>query len=441
MSEGAGTASSSAREERLAALGAALAAELEHSPGREAALAYARTRLLEGSAARGRAGSATRRSRLTFWIPAGAAALGAALLLWPAGEPTMRVAGEAVSRAVVPGTVFVAPMGNALDLELSQGAALTLAPGAGARLERMARDGAELRVERGTLRVAVTRSRPWRQRLWHFDAGPFTVRVTGTRFALGWDPAGEVATVHMDEGSVVVSASCLSESRVLRAGDVFRHSCRRSPSVTPLPVAPGGAAHEAAAAAPAVPVSPPAPPPPRAEPRRASERRPPPTEAPAAPSAQAVEGWRAHFQAGRYAEAYAVASRAGFARELARGTASDLLALGDTARLAHAPERAFEAYRSLRRRFARGSAAAQAAYALGRLHGDERGEHLEAAGWFATYLKEAPRGPLAAEAAGRQLDALRRAGRTDEARRLAARYLAQHPDGPYRDLARSLAAP
>jgi len=123
---------------------------------------------------------------------------------------------------------------------------------------------------------------------------------------------------------------------------------------------------------------------------------------------------------------------------LRRESAGSLIALGDAARLAGAPDRALEIYRAVRRRFRGTRAAARAAFALGRVSFDARRAHTEAARWFATYLRERPRGPLAREALGRLIEARRLGGDLKRARKASQSYLKRFPDGPHAPLARSL---
>jgi len=92
----------------------------------------------------------------------------------------------------------------------------------------------------------------------------------------------------------------------------------------------------------------------------------------------------------------------------------------------------------LRSRFPGGERAATAAYALARVHFDQRGSFNEAARWFRTYLSERPSGSLVREAQGRLLECLHRSGNRSAAERQAELYLKSYPDGPHSKLARSL---
>ncbi|HEY8078096.1 MAG TPA: tetratricopeptide repeat protein, partial [Labilithrix sp.] len=116
--------------------------------------------------------------------------------------------------------------------------------------------------------------------------------------------------------------------------------------------------------------------------------------------------------------------------------AADLLSLADASRYARNFARAEQALRATRRRFPGTDAAAAAAFGLGRIAFDARRDFAAAGDAFDVYLHERPNGPLAREALGRALEARTNAGDTARAQALAARYLADFPDGPHAQLAR-----
>ena len=72
-----------------------------------------------------------------------------------------------------------------------------------------------------------------------------------------------------------------------------------------------------------------------------------------------------------------------------------------------------------------------AAFLLGRVALEQTKNPAKAAVWFGTYLKEAPDGPLAEQAAGRKIKALVMAGAEEEAKQAARGYLERYPDGLY----------
>jgi TolA-binding protein len=91
----------------------------------------------------------------------------------------------------------------------------------------------------------------------------------------------------------------------------------------------------------------------------------------------------------------------------------------DAARLGGRPGRARAALNALRARFEVHRAHPEAAYRLGRIAFDTDQDYATAARWFERYLRRAPNGSLAAEAPGRLMDGLRRAGQPERARQAA----------------------
>jgi hypothetical protein len=103
--------------------------------------------------------------------------------------------------------------------------------------------------------------------------------------------------------------------------------------------------------------------------------------------------------------------------------------LGDTARLQGDVERARHAYTVARGRFAGSLAAGNAAFALGRLAAES--EPAQAAQWFERYLREQPRGPLAASADDWLFELAVRAADAAHLREVAERYLQRRPAGAH----------
>jgi TolA-binding protein len=284
-------------------------------------------------------------------------------------------------------------------------------------------DGAEVSLENGSLRANV---RHTGHGAWRVSAGPFSVRVTGTRFALDWSPSSQVFSLAVSEGSVIVSGSVVGNAWPLRAGEKLVASVaegrvelvnpERSPDVVvdAKPVTAAPAAQTSSAARAPAPFT------------DGSTRVKP-------------EGdWREAAKGGDLKQAYALAELSGFKAACGSANAAELLVLGDAARLSGRADRAREALLALRQRYPRDSRRAAAAFALGKVAFDSRGAYGEAAEWFATSIREAPGGPLAREAAGRRVEALRHAGDLAGVRAAATDYLARYPDGPHAPVARSV---
>ncbi len=294
-----------------------------------------------------------------------------------------------------PGATFLAaPADVELPVAFSDGTKMKLLPRARARVTETTDRGARVLLESGSLRADVVKRKNAR---WGIDAGPFHVRVTGTRFDVAWDPASETIAVALEHGGVVVSGCSLgAEGRTVSAGQRLVVSCK-----TPAPEA---------SSATAIPSGAPA-----LEPKPATSLLDPPSIAhpPDRAARPAVEP-----------------------PELAMASANELLRMADTARYEGKHERARSALTALRRRFPGTPAAAAAAFELGRIAFDNREAYVEAADWFDTYLREQPQGGFAREALGRALEASVKAGDPKRTRELATRYLAAFPDGPHSRLAR-----
>jgi TolA-binding protein len=263
------------------------------------------------------------------------------------------------------------------------------------------------------------------------QTGPFVVLVTGTRFDLDWNPATDHFSLALYEGKVTVSGCTFGTGKRLVAGERAEASCKAGKqSIAPLSAAEKDAARSAAPAVvaereePAVTAIPPA------------NAAKPAHDAPHASNAKNHD-WPSLARSGRYGEAYALASSAGIVEECGRRGAGDVLLLGESARLTGHTDDARLAYQAVRRRFGGSPEAAQAAFNLGRL--EVRGGRKGAsAGWFETYLREQPSGPLAQAALGRLLEARVELGDTRAARDTARSYLERYPAGPHADEARKV---
>ena len=92
---------------------------------------------------------------------------------------------------------------------------MVLAPGSRATVGEVSRHGAELTLATGSASVHVVHREHTR---WLVNAGPFRVRVTGTRFQVGWDPKSDEFRLAMAEGSVTVSGCGFGDAGPRLAG-------------------------------------------------------------------------------------------------------------------------------------------------------------------------------------------------------------------------------
>jgi TolA-binding protein len=358
-----------------------------------------------------------------------AVALGLFLVVSRPARPPLTFTVGTPGRPGVLGESVAAPERSGTSLRFSEGSRMALDPEARASVARLDATGAELVLETGRAHVDVV---PRPENAWHVRTGPFVVAVTGTRFDLEWDAAHDHFSLELYEGKVTVSGCSFGAGQKLVAGQRAEAACKAgTQSVAPLP---------ASASAPS----------PRAPSTSESLPAPPATATPVLPAATDVRhapndspgttapnDWAPLARSGRYADAYALARSAGVPLECARRGADDVLLLGETARLTDHVDDARLAYQTVRRRFAGSAAAGQAAFNLGRLEA-RAGNGAAAAGFFETYLREQPRGPLAQAALGRLLEARVGLGDTRAARETAASYLERYPAGPHAEAARKV---
>ena len=374
-----------------------------------------------------------------------------------------------ISTSTLPGEVdrlLVADAHSDLPLRFADGSSLTFRAGTSGRMRRLGGDGAEVVLEQGRLEAHVVHTP---STLWLVHAGPYRVRVTGTRFAVVW--LASRLDVSLFEGSVVIDGAVLGAGVPLRAGQ--RLSVDRGVVRTdPLAADEAGHAATIALAAPtsaptapmpAAVVAPEGPPTaaapatgaavypgavasrqgsvashPLEAPPMAPEREMAPNET-ALARARVVDDndWLALAKHGAYAEAFSAARRAGWPRLCHRLDAHRLLTLGDVARYAGARARAREAFEALVRRFPRDPLAADAVFSLGRL-AFESEKSDRAARWFRRYVDDWPQGPLADQAVGRLVECAIHMHDAEAARGAARAYLARAPRGPHAQLARQI---
>ena len=354
--------------------------------------------------------SAASRARPSWWAISAAAAVVAVLIGVAFGA--YRFAGQ--SGGPEPGAWVQTGENERLPVEFSEGSRVVLEPRSRVRVATVDPRGARMVLERGMVSATIVHRGDTR---WSFDAGPFTVRVTGTELSVSWDPATEQFELEVQAGSVVVSGPLVEAGRTVRSGQrcevrvrqaslEVSHVTRRSPQapsyeVTELPVL-----------APSTAPEPDAP-----EPRARSDRF----------------SWQKLERQGKYAEAMRAADHVGLDQIYATAPAEELMALARTARLAGHADASARALRSCRVRFAGTTHAGTAAYLLGM-----SASPAAAATWFSTYLSEQPGGPLAREAAGRLIESHQRAGNAAAARDAAQSYLSRYPAGPHASFARKV---
>ncbi len=373
---------------------------------------------------------------------AAAAALAVVLILGAtrrSSEALSFVVGESAEPGKV-GQWMASPPGG-LPLRFSEGTEIVLQAGTSARVAHADDHGADLLLERGSVRANVVHRDSATG--WTVHAGPFEIRIVGTSFDTAWDPAEGSLDVGVTEGRVMVTGPLLDEGRAVRTNERLRVSLKSSrfemtktASPFTVPSESPKAPSEAATGTPSIAPDPA----PSAEPAPSgpstTTAAPQTSGAPhASASASASTGpWRDLARSGQHKAALDAVMSVGIGRVLADSSGADLLLLADSARFAGDTGLAKQALVAARGRGEKG----RTAFLLGKIAADSSSSPGEAAQWFEIYLSEAPGGGLAEQALGRLIELYRRTGRSGQAQAAATKYLAKYPEGGYAKAARSV---
>ena len=295
--------------------------------------------------------------------------------------------------------------------------------------------GAHVAIADGSIDVFV---KPRRDSSWRFEAGPFSIMLRGTAFRLGFEAAEGRLDLSVKTGAVDVRGARADRVLTLRGGEsleLFANPPREAPIAIPVQVTQESRQPE-------VPTTLPLPTPletPQASLIAAK------LAAHGGPGRLAMHDgvshpvpWSALIAEGDFSAIVQDAERRGLDVTLARGSALDLITLGDAARYTRKYEMARQALLALRARFPGSDRAKDAAFFLGRLSEVGPASSDTALTWYDTYLGEASRGPYASEALGRKLTLLVRMDR-ERARTVARTYLQRFPEGNQAEFARSVA--
>ncbi len=365
-------------------------------------------------------GGRGRRQVFVWAVPA--LAVAAALAVWLFLPRALRY--EVVG-APAGGEYVSAPRDHAAALHFSDASSVEVSKGSQVRVAETSRTGARVLLERGRLSVHVVHQD---RSDWTFVAGPYEVKVTGTRFELAWDPAREALELELSEGSVEVASPLSTGQVAVRAGQAFRAELGKQSLVDTSTLSRRSATEPVAPEAVA--------PKPGAEPAKAAPLAGR-AAAPAAPLPSARLSWTELVAAGRFEAVLAEASTNGTAACVARCSAADLGALSDAARYKGRSELADQSLRALRERFAGTAAGRSAAFMLGRLR-EERGAQTDARSFYEQYLRESPGGPYSGEALAGKMRTTAATQGPAAAASVAREYLRLYPGGVHAKTARNL---
>jgi hypothetical protein len=339
---------------------------------------------------------------------------------------TLQIANHAVSWTVDGASVgqgtYISPVHKEADVRFSEGTAFAVQRGSRLRVAEVGAKTVKAVLEVGASRVRIAHRSPVSFRI---EAGPFSVSPSAVASLMVEWLADELLRVSVFEGETSVLGT--PSPLYLRAGQQVSANARDGTvEVGPLAAAavPSAASPEARQA--------PAPPTSGGEPATAL--------APALPSAGTSRrsSWSDAVTAGDYAGVLRDAERRGISSVLSDAPLADLVALADAARLSGRVELGKRALIAERTRFARTSAAKDAAFYLGRIADDHERASGAAITWYETYLSEAPHGHFAAEAFGRKMVAVSRQSGRVAARDAAVEYLRRYPAGAHAAFARDL---
>jgi ferric-dicitrate binding protein FerR (iron transport regulator)/TolA-binding protein len=366
----------------------------------------------------------------------------ASFLVWLVLRPaamTFAVGGTAEGRVGAALTTLESP----LPLRFSDGSEVELRAdphsGAAMRVVELRRDGARVTLESGRADVHVVHRQNTQ---WLVSAGPYDVRVIGTRFVVAWNPETQGFALSLAEGRVEVSGGSLPAPVVVLEGQTLQVDPRAgsfrlaneqrevppdnagalpdsTPPLVPTPSSGASASEPMGGGANPDPDS-------RPPDRRRVSKEERPT-------------WLELATAGKYVEALAAAEGEGFGKICERAALPELVSLAQAARFARDTARSRQALQAARTRFASDPKAAVATFLLGRLALEGR-DFVAAERHFRDYLAAHPRGPLAAEVYGRLLETLEDGGHHESARNEAVRYLEQFPHGSYATMAKKILA-
>ncbi len=316
-------------------------------------------------------------------------------------------------------------------IHFTDGTEVRLERDALARIRYVTPNGAALAVERGYLHAQVVHSA---KSEWQFDAGPFTVRVTGTSFGLTWEPEQSRFDLRLEQGSVTVSGPIANEPIPVRSGqwltiqtrsnEVLIRDLAGSPTAqapTPVRSVLSSETTDSIDTDSGVPLSVPA-----AEETRIR-----------AVATEAPHNWVAELARGHLDAIVKDAQSRGLEECLSKASSDELSALADAARYTRNNGIAHKTLVTIRQRFAGSRKATEAAFVLGKLAETAKNE-AAALAFFDTYLSEAPSGTYASEALGRKMAIVRNSSGSVLARPLAREYLVKYPQGTYASAARAI---
>jgi hypothetical protein len=316
-------------------------------------------------------------------------------------------------------------------VKFSDGSEIDAKPGSRLRIDETHSNGARVLVERGT---AAARVKHRDRSRWVFAAGPFNVRVIGTKFDLDWDPQAQVVSLTLHEGAVEVESPVGQSHCVVRAGQRFQASLQTGTmtleNIQASPVSAPSAAATREGGTPST-ISPAR--------KAASEPASLKHAESSHPRLRVTQArWAKLVKRGEFETVVEQALAGDLGATLKSCTAAEARALADAARYTDRAALAERVLLTIRTRFPSTHHGDAAGFLLGRTT-ETSGKPEQADRWYARYLDEAPSGEYAADALAGRMRAQLAVSGAAAAKPIAREYLRRFPEGVHLRMARRLA--
>ncbi|MBN2714995.1 MAG: FecR domain-containing protein [Deltaproteobacteria bacterium] len=345
---------------------------------------------------------------------------------------------------------IVATAQRAASHEFSDGSSIVLSPKSSARVLQSTPHSVRISLENGEITTKVIHAT---QTNWLLEAGPYTVRVTGTHFSLGWDADSAHFSLSLRQGSVLVKGPLIEEGKRVQTGermDAWPETKRMEfAGTSPIDDSvdtPPALFTDIAAAKTIAPSSQT-----DGRPRHTLEnpvgntatRGPDSVSSGSSSKANtkhlrvslgnspANESWETLCSRGEFQTILTLAQEKGLQRVFQQGTLADLMALGEAARLTRHATLSNDVYLAIRQRFAGTPQSSASAFYLGKIAFDQSHAYSRAAEWLNVYIREAPGGPFARDALGKLIESQLHTGQRHAAAQNATQYMDRYPGGPH----------
>ena len=341
----------------------------------------------------------------------------AGVWLWRHGDAplTLRINGALVSGGT---SDWIDTKAGQFDaLHFSDGSQIQLMENSRSRCLDVKKKGAQIRLSKGRLQATIVSSP---DADWRFEAGPYTVVVTGTRFGLRWDADPGLLTVEMLEGSVRVAGPSASAGETVTAGQrLMAWADSKRVEITPWSVAG----------------------------QEAAPRNRPATQTPTSSSGE-IGTMQTPSSGGEALSKEMKPTSSNLSRKKPRivdavvrcphADGAAALRNADDERRKAQWNSACNAYRTVLRCYPDSREASVAAFRLGKIAFDHQRDWQAAAKWFRRYLSASADVGLMREAQGRLLEALVNSHERSKAIDAAETYLRRYPRGPHASLAKKV---